>query len=89
MHRYYLRFVDKAHADSVISNYKNDVMNVAIYVIGTIYEQIATDRVDDDKNVIYEPVAKDGYHINIISRFEIEFDKSVMVAPERPLFNFA
>lgn len=89
MHRYYLRFADKAHADSIIANLKDDVMNVAVDEIGTLYDQVATDQTDDDGEVIYESVPKDGYHVNVISRYEIAFDPELIVNPVEPQVVFA
>ncbi|WP_149930739.1 hypothetical protein [Acinetobacter soli] len=89
MHRYYLRFADKAHADSIISDFKDDVMNVAVDEIGTLYDQVATDQTGDDGEVIYESIPKDGYHVNVISRYEIAFDPELIVNPSEPQVMFA
>ncbi|MBO3640306.1 hypothetical protein [Acinetobacter soli] len=89
MHRYYLRFADKAHADSIIADFKDDVMNVAVDEIGTLYDQVATDQTGDDGEVIYESIPKDGYHVNVISRYEIAFDPELVVNPSEPQVIFA
>lgn len=89
MHRYYLRFADKAHADSIIANFKDDVINVAVDEIGTLYDQVATDQTGDDGEVIYESIQKDGYHVNVISRYEIAFDPELVVNPSEPQVIFA
>ncbi|WP_151815017.1 hypothetical protein [Acinetobacter soli] len=89
MHRYYLRFADKAHADSIISDFKGDVMNVAVDEIGTLYDQVATGQTDTEGNVIYESIQKDGYHVNVISRYEIAFDPELIVNPSEPQVMFA
>lgn len=89
MHRYYLRFTDKAHADSIIANLKVDVINVAVDEIGTLYDQVATDQTDAEGNVVYESIPKDGYHVNVISRYEIAFDPQLVVNPVEPQVMFA
>lgn len=89
MHRYYLRFADKAHADSIIADFKDDVMNVAVDEIGTLFDSVATDQTDDDGEVIYESIPKDGYHVNVISRYEIAFDPELVVNPIEPQVVFA
>lgn len=89
MHRYYLRFADKAHADSIIADFKDDVVNVAVDEIGTLYDQVETDQVDVEGNVIYESIQKDGYHVNVISRYEITFDPELVVNPVEPQVVFA
>lgn len=89
MHRYYLRFADKAHADSVIAEFKDDVMNAAVDEIGTLFDSVATDQVGDDGKVLYESIAKDGYHVNVISRYEIAFDQELVVNPTEPQVVFA
>lgn len=89
MHRYYLRFADKAHADSIIADFKDDVMNVAVDEIGTLFDSVATDQTDDDGEVIYESIPKDGYHVNVISRYEIAFDPELVVDPSEPQVVFA
>lgn len=89
MYRYYLRFTDKEHADLLIAGFKEDVMNVAVDEIGILYDQVATDQVDEDGNTIYQSIAKDGYHVNVISRYEIKFDESLIVNPDEPQVVFA
>lgn len=89
MHRYYLRFADKAHADSIIADFKDDVINVAVDEIGTLYDQVATDQTDAEGNVIYESIQKDGYHVNVISRYEIAFNLELVVNPTEPQVVFA
>ncbi|WP_151820061.1 hypothetical protein [Acinetobacter soli] len=89
MHRYYLRFADKAHADSIIADFKDDVMNVAVDEIGTLFDSVATDQTDDDGEVIYESIPKDGYHVNVISRYEIAFNPELIVNPSEPQVMFA
>ncbi|WP_334420872.1 hypothetical protein [Acinetobacter soli] len=89
MHRYYLRFADKAHADSIIASLKVDVINVAVDEIGTLFDSVATDQTDDDGEVIYESIQKDGYHVNVISRYEIAFDSELIVNPSEPQVMFA
>lgn len=89
MHRYYLRFADKAHADSIIADFKDDVINVAVDEIGTLYDQVAADQTGDDGEVIYESIQKDGYHVNVISRYEIAFDPELVVNPSEPQVMFA
>mgnify|MGYP003353203141 CR=1 FL=1 len=89
MHRYYLRFADKAHADSIIAEFKDDVMNVAVDEIGTLFDSVATDQVGEDGEVLYKPIAKDGYHVNVISRYEIAFDPELVVNPSEPQVVFA
>jgi hypothetical protein len=89
MHRYYLRFSDKAHADSIIADFKDDVINVAVDEIGTLFDSVATDQTDAEGNVIYESIAKDGYHVNVISRYEIAFDPGLVVNPSEPQVTFA
>ncbi|WOQ37668.1 hypothetical protein [Acinetobacter soli] len=89
MHRYYLRFADKAHADSIIADFKNDVINVAVDEIGTLYDQVETGQIDEDGEVLYESIPKDGYHVNVISRYEIEFDPELIVNPTAPQVVFA
>ncbi|MGR2671063.1 hypothetical protein ACUXVT_07260 [Acinetobacter soli] len=89
MFKYYLRFVDKAHADSVVTDFKDDVINVAIDEIGALYDQVQTDQVDQEGNVIYRPIPKDGYFINVISRYEIAFNPELVVNPSVPKVMFA
>lgn len=89
MHRYYLRFADKAHADSIIANLKHDVINVAVDEIGTLFDSVATDQTGDDGEVIYESIPKDGYHVNVISRYEISFNPELVVNPSVPKVMFA
>lgn len=89
MHRYYLRFADKAHADSVIADFKDDVINVAVDEIGVLFDSVATDQVGEDGEVLYESIAKDGYHVNVISRYEIAFDPELVVNPTEPQVTFA
>lgn len=89
MHRYYLRFSNKAHADSVIKDFKDDVINVAIDEIGTLFDLVATDQIDAEDNIVYESIPKDGYHVNVISRSEIDFDPEILVSPEHPRVVFA
>lgn len=89
MHRYYLRFADKAHADSIISEFKDDVMNVAVDEIGTLYDQVETGQIGEDGEVLYESIPKDGYHVNVISRYEIAFDPELIVNPSEPQVVFA
>ncbi|MGZ7881836.1 hypothetical protein [Acinetobacter soli] len=89
MFKYYLRFTDKAHADSVVTDFKDDVINVAIDEIGTLYDQVQTDQVDQEGNVIYSPIPKDGYFINVISRYEISFNPELVVNPSVPKVMFA
>lgn len=89
MFKYYLRFTDKAHADSVVTDFKDDVINVAIDEIGTLYDQVQTDQVDQDGNVRYSSIPKDGYFVNVISRYEIAFDSELVVNPSIPKVMFA
>ncbi|WP_151791362.1 hypothetical protein [Acinetobacter soli] len=89
MHRYYLRFADKAHADSIIADFKDDVMNVAVDEIGTLYDQVETGQIGEDGEVLYESIPKDGYHVNVISRYEIAFDPDLVVNPSEPQVVFA
>lgn len=89
MHRYYLRFADKVHADSIIASLKHDVINVAVDEIGTLFDSVATDQVGEDGEVIYESIQKDGYHVNVISRYEIAFDPELIVNPIAPQVVFA
>ena len=89
MHRYYLRFTDKAHADSIIASLKDDVINVAVDEIGTLFDSVATDQIGEDGEVIYESIPKDGYHVNVISRYEIAFDPELVVDPSEPQVMFA
>lgn len=89
MHRYYLRFADEAHADSIIAEFKNDVMNVAVDEIGTLYDQVETGQIGEDGEILYESIAKDGYHVNVISRYEIAFDPEIVVNPSEPQVVFA
>lgn len=89
MYRYYLRFTDKEHADTVILGFKDDVMNVAVDEVGILYDQVVTDQTDEDDNVNYQSIAKDGYYVNVLSRYEIEFDESLIVNPDEPQVVFA
>ena len=75
MNDLYLKFADKAEADSVLYTTTDEVTDeegavvqeatskpnfANIDVLGTIYEAIPEDAPED-----YEPVAKDGYHVNV------------------------
>jgi hypothetical protein len=71
----YLKFADQAQADSVLYTVTDEVTDADgvvvqeasskpnfanIDVLGTLYEAIPADAEEG-----YEPVAKDGYHVNV------------------------
>lgn len=84
---YYLRFDSEQAANDALSQYVDDVENVAIDTIGTLYDSVATDQKDAEGNVIYDSVAKDGFHVNVRSRYEINFAKAA-VDPLQPQVTF-
>lgn len=81
MFDYKLRFTDQAQADSALAQYEDDLHNVAIVKIGTMYEHTETDQTDEEGFPIFNSVALDGYHVDVRSRYEINFE-GFIVTPQ-------
>jgi len=94
MNDLYLKFADKAEADSVLYTTTDEVTDeegavvqeatskpnfANIDVLGTIYEAIPEDAPED-----YEPVAKDGYHVNVRHKEQAPELDAYAVTPTNP-----
>lgn len=83
----FLRFPDEATFLSVIT--KDEEGNISlpnIDVVGLIYEG---GEYGEDGEVITEPVAIPGYHVNFIGELPPELDPYVIERPKKPYRIFA
>lgn len=85
---YYLKFDSQEQANSVIDPYRSDVMNVAIDELGTLYDSVDTGEIDEYEQPIITHTPKEGYYVNVRSRYEIDFG-SYEIFPDSPTVKFA
>lgn len=60
---YYLKFADEAEWDAIAWVRSNS--DYGVVVVGTIYSEGVVGELGE---VIVEPVARDGFHVNVIAR---------------------
>lgn len=87
-HVYKLKFDDELQANAAISSAVSGVnpYNYSIKTIG-IHREYEYDENDHEA----EPIVTvfDGWHVDIVSRVELEFDPSFLVYPKNPIHEFS
>lgn len=88
MHVYKLKFDNELQANAAISSAVLGVnpYNYSIKTIG-IHKEYAVN--EDDPEAEPEVTIFDGWHVDIVSRVELEFDPVFLVEPKNPIHEFA
>lgn len=81
MFDYFLKFESETDAKAWIELHQ-DPKNVAIDDIGTLYNSVDTGTFDEDGHAIFMQEPKQGYHVNVRSRFEMTIDEAIL--PQTP-----
>lgn len=85
---YKLKFDNEAQANTAVSAATAGIQsyNYSIKVIG-IHKEYEYDEADPES----EPIVTvfDGWHVDIVSRVELEFDPVFLVEPKNPIHEFS